>query len=336
MKLFGVAPLQCSRRQVLSLLLGVGTTPALLSRSLAQTYPSHPIRLIVPFPPGGVNDTVARPWAEKMRDHLGPIIIENIGGAGGAVGAVAAARANPDGYTLLLSPEGTVLVTPIASKRPAYDWNSFEPIAILVKSAVGFVVHPSAPFRSLKEAAAFAKSKPGALSYATAGVGTSNHLVGELFKSLAGVPDVVHVPYRGAGPALNDLVAGQVQFGTVVVTGGVLGLHRAKKLTLIAVSSPKRLQAAPDIPTAADEGFPNLVWEGFHGVFAPAKTSPEIITRLATASRSVMADRAFQTFLLESGLEPEANSSPQEVRRVVSSEVERWTPVIKGIGLQLD
>src|SRR5690349_19066711 len=243
------------RRQVLSLLSAAAGWPALATVSRAQTYPSRPVRLIVPFPPGGVNDTVARPWAEKMHAQLGTVVIENIGGAGGAVGAVAAARANPDGYTLLLSPEGTVLVTPIASKRPAYDWNSFEPIAILVKSAVGFVVHPSAPFRTLKDAAAFAKSKPGALSYATAGVGTSNHLVGELFKSLAGLPDLVHVPYRGSGPALNDLVAGQVQFATAVVTGSVLELHRAKKIHLIAVSSRTRLQAQPDVPTAVDEGF---------------------------------------------------------------------------------
>jgi tripartite-type tricarboxylate transporter receptor subunit TctC len=271
-----------------------------------------------------------------MRNQLGPIIIENIGGAGGAVGAAAAARSNPDGYTLLLSPEGTLLVTPIASKRPNYDWKSFEPIAILVKSAVGFVAHPSAPFHTLREAAAFAKSNPGAVSYATPGVGTSNHLVGELFKSLAGIPDVVHVPYRGAGPALNDLVAGQVKFGTVVVTGGVLELHRTKKLHLMAVSSRTRLQAQPDVPTAVDEGFANLIWEGFHGVFAPANTKPEIVTRLASASRAVMAEKSFQTFLLESGLEPELDSAPQEVRRIMASEVERWAPVIKDIGLQLE
>ena len=127
------------RRQVLSLLSAAASWPAFCTDSSAQTYPSRPIRLIVPFPPGGVNDTVARPWAEKMRDQLGSIVIENIGGAGGAIGAAAAARASPDGYTLLLSPEGTLLVTPIASKRPTYDWKSFEPIALLVKSAVGFV-----------------------------------------------------------------------------------------------------------------------------------------------------------------------------------------------------
>jgi len=325
-----------SRRQVLSFLLGAASSPACFTGSTAQTYPSRPIRLIVPFPPGGVNDTVARPWAEKMRNQLGTIVIENIGGAGGAVGAATAARSNPDGYTLFLAPEGTLLVTPIASKRPTYDWKSFEPIAILVKSAVGFVVHPSAPFRTLKDAAALAKSKPGTVSYATAGVGTSNHLVGELFKSLAGVPDVVHVAYRGSGPALNDLVAGQVQFGTVVVTGSVLELHRTKKLHLIAVSSRTRLQAEPAVPTAVEEGFENLIWEGFHGVFAPAKTSPEIVSRLANASRAVMAEKAFQTFLLESGLEPQPDSAPEEVRRILSSEVERWTPVIKGIGLQLE
>lgn len=325
-----------SRRQVLSFLLSATSTLACCTASTAQSYPSRPIRLIVPFPPGGVNDTIARPWAEKMRQQLGPIFIENIGGAGGAIGAAAAARSNPDGYTLLLAPEGTLLVTPIASKQPIYDWMSFEPIAILVKSAVGFVVHPSAPFRTLKEAASFAKSKPGTVSYATAGVGTSNHLVGELFKTLAGVPDVVHIPYRGAGPALNDIISGQVLFGTVVVTGSVLALHRTKKLHLIAVSSRTRLQAQPDVPTAADEGYSNLIWEGFHGVFAPAKTGAEVVNQLANANRSVMAEKAFQTFLLESGLEPEPESTPQEVRRLVSSEVERWRPVIKDIGLRLD
>jgi tripartite-type tricarboxylate transporter receptor subunit TctC len=325
-----------SRRQVLSFLLSATSSIACCTGSTAQTYPSRPIRLIVPFPPGGVNDTIARPWAEKMRQHLGPVLIENIGGAGGAVGAAAAARANPDGYTLLLSPEGTLLVTPIASKRPVYDWKSFEPIAILVKSAVGFVVHPSAPFRTLKELVSFAKSKPGTLSYATAGVGTSNHLVGELFKSLAGIPDVVHIPYRGAGPALNDLIAGQVQFGTVVVTGSVLALHRAEKLHLIAVSSRSRLRAQPDVPTAVDEGFPNLIWDGFHGVFAPVKAGADIVSRLADANRSVMAEKEFQTFLFDSGLDPEPKSTPQEVRRIVASEVERWAPVIKDIGLQLE
>src|SRR5690349_8925646 len=324
------------RRQVLSLLSAAASWPGLCTVSLAQTFPSHPIRLIVPFPPGGVNDTVARPWAEKMRDQLGSIVIENVGGAGGAVGALAAARSAPDGYTLLFSPEGTLLVTPIASKRPAYDWKSFEPVAVLVKSAVGFVVHPSAPFRTLNEVAAFAKAKSGSLSYATAGVGTSNHLAGELFKSLAGASDIVHVPYRGAGPALNGLVAGDVQFGAVVVTGNVLGLHRAKRLQLIAVSSRTRLQAQPDVPTAVEEGFANLIWEGFHGVFAPANTNTEIVRRLAEANHAVMAEKSFQRFLIDSGLEPESDSTPEEVRRIMASEVERWTPVIKGIGLQLE
>jgi len=325
-----------ARRHVLSLLSAAASWPGLSNLAAAQAYPSRPIRLIVPFPPGGVNDTIARPWAERMRDQLGTIIIENVGGAGGAIGAAAAARSAPDGYTLLLSPEGTLLVTPLASKRPSYDWKSFEPIANLVKSAVGFVVHPSAPFRTLKEVAAFAKSKSGSVSYATSGVGTSNHLVAELYKSIAGVPDVVHVPYRGAGPALNDLVAGQVQFGAVVVTGSVLELHRAKKILLIAVSSRSRLQAEPDVPTAVDEGFANLIWEGFHGVFAPANTNAEVVKRLSDASRAVMADKAFQKFLLDSGLEPEVDSRPEDVRNVLLSEVERWTPVIRGIGLQLE
>src|SRR3954453_7096887 len=241
-----------SRRHLLLVLSAAAGSSAFGAACGAESYPLRPIRLIVPFPPGGVNDTVARPWAEKMRDHLGPIVIENVGGAGGAIGAAATAGSAADVLPLLLSPESTLLVTPIASKRPTYDWKSFEPISILVRSAVGFVVHPSAPFGTLNEVAAFAKAKSNSLSYATAGVGTSNHLVGELFKSLAGIPDVVHIPYRGAGPALNDLIAGQVQFGTVVVTGSVLALHRTKKLHLIAVSSRNRLRAQPDVPTAVD------------------------------------------------------------------------------------
>jgi tripartite-type tricarboxylate transporter receptor subunit TctC len=316
--------------------LSVAASASASSPAAAQAYPSRPVRLIVPFPPGGVNDTVARPWAEKMREHFGTIVIENIGGAGGAVGAAAAARAAADGYTLLLAPESTLLVTPIASKRPTYDWTSYEPIASLVNSAVGFVVHPSAPFRTLQEAAALAKAKPGSLSYASSGVGTANHLVGEMFKAIIGAPDIVHVPYRGAGPALNDLVAGQVQFGAVVVTGHVLALHRAGRLHLIAVSSRKRLLAEPDVPTAVEAGIAGLIWEGFHGVFAPAKTSADIVKRLADASHAVMADKPLQKFLLDSGLEPELNSTPEGVRHVLASEVERWTPVIKGIGLQLE
>ena len=325
-----------SRRQALSFLSTAASAAALRTPAAAQTYPSHPIRLVVPFPPGGVNDTVARPWAEKMREHLGTVVIENVGGAGGAVGAAAVARAAADGYTLLLGPEGTMLVTPIASKRPTYDWNSYEPVASLVKSAVGFVVHPSAPFRTLQEVAALAKAKPGSLSYATSGVGTSNHLVVEMFKAMIGAPDIVHVPYRGAGPALNDLVAGQVQFGAVVVTGQVLGLHRAKKLHLIAVSSRTRLRAEPDVPTAVEAGFAGLIWEGFHGVFAPAKTSADIVNRIAAANHAVMADKALQQFLVESGLEPETDSTPAAMRQILASEVERWAPVIKSIGLQLE
>jgi tripartite-type tricarboxylate transporter receptor subunit TctC len=325
-----------SRRHLLSVLSAVAGSSAFGAACGAETYPSRPVRLIVPFPPGGVNDTVARPWAEKMRDQFGPIIIDNVGGAGGAIGAAAAARAAPDGYTLLLCPEATLLVAPMAAKRPTYDLKSFEPIAILVKSAVGFVVHPSAPFRTLNEAAAFAKAKSGSLSYATAGVGTGNHLVGELFKSLAGAPDIAHVPYRGAGPALNGLVAGDVLFGAVVVTGNVLELHRAKKLQLIAVSSRARLQAQSDVPTAAEDGLGNLIWEGFHGVFAPANTSSETVKRLAQASHAVMADKGFQKFLLHSGLEPEPDSTPDQVRRIIASEVDRWAPVVKAIGLQLE
>lgn len=303
--------------------------------SAQQSYPDRPIKLVVPFPPGGVNDAVGRPWAERMRSLLGTVVIENLGGAGGAIGAATVAKARPDGYTLLLSNQGILVVTPIASKRPTYDpLKDFEPIFLLALSSVGFVVHPEAPFQTLTEVVAFAKANPGKLSYASAGVGTGNHLIGELFKSLTGTPDIVHVPYRGAGPELNDLVGGQIQLGTVVVTGQVLELHRAQKLRLLVVTSNERLTAAPDIPTAKEAGFPDLVLQGFHGVFAPGGTPAPIIARIAEATRVAMADRELQRFFVSSGLEPQPYSTPENARSTLHNEIARWEPVIKSIGLR--
>src|SRR5712691_9332829 len=174
-------------------------------------YPDRPIRLVIPFPPGGSFDAVGRSWADRMKALLGTVVIENQGGGGSSLGAAAVARAQPDGYTILLAGGGALVINPIASSKPPYDpVRDFEPISLVFAHAFALAVHPSLPVRTLTDLVDYARSNPGRMSYASAGAGSVNHLTGELFKSLTVLPDIVHVPYRGAGPAITDLISGQV------------------------------------------------------------------------------------------------------------------------------
>jgi tripartite-type tricarboxylate transporter receptor subunit TctC len=326
------------RRDVLALGLSALAARALTPRAvLAQSrFPERPIRLVIPFPPGGVYDAVGRPWADRMKAALGTIIVENQGGAGGSLGAATVARAQPDGYTILLGGIGPMIINPVAASHTPYDpIKDFEPVAILVVTAFSVAVHPSLPVRTLQELVDYAKRNPGKLSYGSAGVGSGNHLTGELLKSLTGA-DIVHVPYRGAGPALTDLISGQIPMAMVNVTGQVIELHRAGKLRLLAVSSPNRLIAAPDIPSAGEAGLPGLISRNFIGVMAPARTPPAIVTQISQAARVAMADRELQQIYVASGLEPSPDASPEQARRFLEEEIARWTPIIKGIGLKLD
>ena len=305
---------------------------------LAQgKYPTHPIRLVIPYPPGGVNDAVGRPWADRMKPLLGTVVVENVGGAGGSLGAAAVARAQPDGYTILIGNAGTQIVNPTATSRSTYDpLTSFEPIAVLGLSAIGIVVHPSVPATTLQELIAYAKANPGKLSYGSPGAGTMSHLSAELFKSLAGTPDILHVPYRGGGPATADAIAGQIPIITPNVTGQTIELHKSGKLRLLAVTSPRRLGAAPDIPTAVEAGLPGMIAQNFIGLFAPARTPKEIIEQIAQATRAAMADPTLQRTYIASGFEPMLDSNPDQARRFLQEGIARWTPVIKSIGLKLD
>jgi len=299
-------------------------------------FPERPIRLIVPYAPGGVFDAVGRPWAERMKTGLGTVVVENIGGAGGALGAAAVARAQPDGYTLLLGGGGAIVINPIASRTPYDPIKDFDPVAILVVTGLALVVHPAVPAQSLAELIAYAKANPGKLSYGSAGVGTVNHLAGELFKSLTGVADIVHIPYKGAGPAVTDTISGQIPMVVANITGQIIALHRAGKLRILAVTSPKRLAAAPDIPTAVEAGVPGMVSQNFIGLFAPARTPQPIVEQIAHATRAAMADQDYQKMLLASGFEAELDSTPDKARRFVDEDIGRWTPIIKSIGLKLD
>jgi tripartite-type tricarboxylate transporter receptor subunit TctC len=327
------------RREVLGLGLAALSAPLVIPpRARAQAkYPERPIRLVIPFPPGGVNDAVGRPWADKMKSYLGTVVVENVGGAGGAVGALAVARAQPDGYTLLLGSGGTQVIIPIASSQPQYDpVKAFETISLLGITAVCIAVHPSVPAQTLQELIAYAKANPGKLSYGSAGSGTMTHLTGELFKVLSGTPDIVHIPYRGAGPALTDTISGHIPMITPNVTGQVIELNKTGKLRILAVTTPTRVAAAPDIPTAIEAGLPNMISQNFVALFAPAGTPRPIIEQVAQATRSGLSDRELQQLFHAAAFEPRPDSGPEHARRFLDDEVARWSPIIKSIGLKLD
>jgi tripartite-type tricarboxylate transporter receptor subunit TctC len=327
------------RRDVLVLgLAALAAGPSTSRAALGQSrYPERPIRLVIPFPPGGSFDAIGRSLADKMKTLLGTLVIENIGGGGSSLGAAAVARAPPDGYTILLGGGGALVINPVASSRPPYDpIRDFEPISLVVVHAFAIAVHPKLPVRTLTELVDHARSNPGRLSYGSAGVGSVNHLTGELLKSLIGTSDIVHVPYRGAGPALQDLISGQIPMAIPSMNGQVLELHRSGKLRVLAVTSPDRLVGAPEIPTAVEAGIRGMVSQNLVGLMAPAGTPKAIIEQIAQAMRTAMADQKYQQQLIAFGFELPPDLGPDRMRRFVEDEIARWTPVIKAIGLKLD
>jgi tripartite-type tricarboxylate transporter receptor subunit TctC len=316
---------------------GAVALPTASRTAWAQAYPTHPIRLVVPFPPGGGYDLLARPWADKMKSLLGPIVVENIGGGAGSLGAAAVARASPDGYTLLVSGTNVHVNEVLLKSRPLYDpVKDLQPILCIAFGPWAISVHPSVPARTLKEFIAYAKADPGKLSYGHSGVGTINHLVGELFKSLAGTPEIVPVPYRGAGPVIADLISGQIPMGSIGVSAQVLELQRSGKLRILAVTSATRLAAAPDLPTAAEAGLPGLIATGAIGLLAPAGTPRPIIDQVAQVTRTALAERTYQQMLIEAGLEPTPDSSPEKFRQMLASDVALWAPLVKALALKID
>ena len=325
------------RRKFLHLATGAIALPPVSRMAWAQAYPTRPIRLVIPFPPGGAYDAVGRPWADKMKPLLGTVVVENIGGASGSLGAAAVARARPDGYTILLGGTLTHINEALLKSRPLYDpVKDLDPIASVAANCLGMVVHPAVPVQTVKEFIVYAKANPGKLSYGHAGIGSIQHLAGELFKSLAGTPEIVQVPYRGTGPLITDLIGGQVSLGFPGVTGQLLELHRSGKLRVLAVTSPTRLIAAPELPTAAELGFSGMTVTGSLGLLAPAGTPIGIIEQIAQATRTAVAEPAFKQMLLDAGIEPTLNSSPEKFRQSLAADVALWTPVVKALALKID
>jgi tripartite-type tricarboxylate transporter receptor subunit TctC len=320
---------------------GLAAAAALCApRSHAQAqaqagYPRQPIRLVVPRAAGGVVDVVARRWAEAAKQRLGNIVVENQGGGGGLIGATTVAQARPDGYTLLAGTTSELVITPLITPKPPYDpLKDLAPIAITAESVSALMVHASLPVRTVTELIAYARAHPGTLSYGSAGVGTSAHLCAELFKQLAGLPDIVHVPYRGANPGLVDFYAGQLPMFAASISPQVLAMHDRGVIRILVAGSNRRLKGAPHIPISAEVGFPQLITVQFMGLFAPSGTPKPIIDLIADVSRDMLRKADFQQKLIEDGFEPVLDSGPEPAAQFVREELARWTPVVAAAGIK--
>ena len=324
------------RRNLLKLAVAASAGTLAAPSAFAQgAFPSRPIKLVVPFSAGGVNDIVGRQWADRMKSVLGTVFVENVAGAGGTLGVMEAKRAEPDGHTIVLGSTSTMVLNTMTMSKIAYDPNKdFVPVAIFCASSTSITVHPSVPAHNVKELIAYAKANAGKLSYGSAGTGTMSHLSGEMFKLRTGMTDVVHVPYKGAGPGIADLVSGHIPMMSPNVTGQLLAFHKAGKVRILAVNARTRLKAAPDIPTAIEQGVPDMIGQLFLGIFAPAAAPKPAVEAMSDATRKAMASADFEKALVTSGFEPEPYLSAETARRYMAEEYDRWKPVVASIGLK--
>ena len=300
----------------------------------ADTYPSKPIRFILPFPPGGGTDTLARIVGQKLTQDFGQtVVMDNRPGAGANIGAEIAAHSAPDGYTIVM---GNIAhaVNATLYRKLGYDLvKDFAPITLLAATPNILVVHPSVTAKSVKELIALAKARPGQFNYASSGSGSSAHLAGELFKNLAGV-DLVHIPYKGGGPAVISLIAGESAVGFATMPS-VLPQVKAGKLRALAVTTAKRSPAVPDLPTIAEAGVPGYEANTWYGVLAPAKTPAPIVGRLHGEFLNIMQSADIRERIAVHGYEPETNT-PQEFAAYIKSEIIKWGKVVKAAGIHAD
>jgi len=325
--------MKISRRTALALALGAGS---LLASPLAhaQAFPERPITLVVPFAAGGSTDLVARLVAESMSKDLGQqVIVQNVGGAGGNVGADQVARADPDGYTILMGTVATHALNPLMLKQKPYDPETdFAPISLLAVIPNVLVVNPELPVNSVQELIDLLKKNPDQYAYASSGNGTPLHLSGELFKSMAGV-EMQHVPYKGSGPALNDVIANQVpiMFDNLPSSSGHI---KGKTLKGLGVTTKERAASFPDMPTVAETvpGYETYTW---NALFAPAGTPPEVVAILNKAALAALADPAVTPRMADFSATI-VGSSPEELAAHVKAEIAKWEPVVKDAGVTLD
>jgi len=308
----------------------------LLPVAHADSFPDKPIMLVIPFPPGGPTDTMARTLAGEMKDRLGqPMIVENRAGAGGNIGAEYVSRAAPDGQTLLFGTSGPLAINSSLYRKINYDpAKSFAPIIQVGHLPNILVVNPSVPANNVKELIAYAKAHPGKLSYASSGNGASSHLAGVMFNSMAGV-DLQHIPYKGTGPALTDLLGGQVSMSfTDVLTA--MPYIKSGKLRALGVTTAARSQALPNVPTVAEQGVPGYDVSVFFGIVAPAGTPPDRIAKLNKAFIEVLATPKVKQLFASQGLEPAPSNAPDQLGKFISLQMTKWAGVVKQSGAQLD
>ena len=305
------------------------------SSALAQTYPSKPVRLVLPYPPGGGSDTIARPLAQKMTEGFGQqVVVENRGGANGNIGMEAVARSAPDGYTLIFALSAQLAINPGLYRKIPYDpLRDYAPITLFGSGIYILVVHPSLPVKSVKELIALAKARPGQIAYSSSGNGSGGHLAAELLNSMVGIK-MLHVPYKGGGPALMDLIAGQVQvlYATQLASWPHIQSGRVRAL---AVSTEKRPASLPDLPTIAEAGVPGYDSGVWYAVLAPAGTARDIIAKLNAEIVRALNQPDYRGFLVKNGIEP-IGSPPEELTRTIKSELTKWAKVIKDAGVRVD
>jgi tripartite-type tricarboxylate transporter receptor subunit TctC len=301
----------------------------------AQLYPNRPVKIIVPTPAGGPVDVMARLVANQLTPQLGQtVFIDNRGGAANTLGSAEAARATPDGYTLLYSSASGLVIAPMLQKNAGYDpLKSYEPVAIVAATSNILVVNPSLPVKSVAELVAYTKANPGKINFSSGGIGTLPHLIGEYFKAKAGI-DVVHVPYRGGGPSIQDVVAGNIQF-TFEGISVLLPLIQEGRLRALAVTSAKRSPLLPDLPTMIESGFADFQSTSWTGLLAPAGTAPDIVARLNGAVNTALKSAEMKVALNK--LAGDAlGGAPQELTKVIESDLAKWGPIVKALNLQTD
>lgn len=307
-----------------------------LKPALAGAYPDKPIRILVPFGAGGGQDIFVRLIAPKVAQALGqPLVVENRPGAAGNIAAAEAARAKPDGYTLLLGTAATHGMNQALYKSLPFDAvKSFSPVALIAEVPLVLVVHPSVPANNVAELVAYLKANPGKFSYGSSGIGAPLHLAGELFKHSAQV-DALHIPYQGSGRALQDLLAGRTifMFDTFAATNPYV---QAGKLRRLAIASPRRSAAAPDLPTMGEQGYPDVLVYSWSAVFGPAGVPADIVNRLAAAFNKAVSDPSIADQLASMGFDPVSNSSPASLRDHVVAELDKWAAVVRQANIQLE
>ena len=302
----------------------------------AQTYPAKPVRIVVPFPPGGPTDVFARQYATRMSAVLNQsVVVDNKSGAGGAIGAVEVKRADPDGYTLLFGSASNLGLYNLMSTAPLYDaLKDFVHVASLGGAPTVFAVHPAMP-QTLKGVVEMAKAKPGTLQYGSPGQGTYLHVAMERLKKEAGNIDIQHIPFRGSSQTLTSVLGGQVNM-SVETLGTVLASHRSGGLRIVAVASPKRSPLAPEVPTVDEaigtKGFEAVLW---NVVAAPVGTPPAVVDTLAKATAKVLGDATLIEQLAKLGIQPTAESSPAAATAYIRAEIEKWRPVVEATGIKI-